>query len=118
MPIDVYGLKLASQYIPFIVGQFPGVPLPMGELINQGATVIGASIAILGLDMLLVGLGLWVRHKLARWIAIAIFGLAAYFDFTQFLVLGLLGAFGPTMEALANSLIAYMLLKHGTWFGE
>jgi hypothetical protein len=115
---DSLGFKPAYQFIPFIVSQFPAVPFPIGELLNQDTTVIGIFIAIMGIDILLVGLGLWARHKLARWIAIAIFGLAAYFDFTQFLLLGFLGAPCSTIEAIVNSLIAYVLFKRDIWFDK
>lgn len=114
--VDAYGIKLEGQFASSIVGQFPGVPLPLGELNSQGAAVIGLSITVLGLDMLLVGLGLWTRNKLARWLAIVIFGLAAYFDFVQFLLLGLLGAPTSTIGIAVNSLMVYTLLKCKIWF--
>jgi hypothetical protein len=107
-----------SQSILFLTDQFPGVPLPIEELASQSSIVIGISVAILGLDMLLIGLGLWVKHNLARWIGMFVFALAAYFDFTQFLLLGFLGASGPTVEVLANLLVLYLLFKSNAWSSE
>jgi hypothetical protein len=70
---------------------------------------------MLGLDILLVGLGLWVRHRGARWVGVTIFGLAAFFDFVQFLLFGLLGAPGSSIELIVNSLILWGLFKHEIW---
>jgi hypothetical protein len=70
---------------------------------------------MLGLDVLLVGLGLWVRHRGARLVGVIIFGLAAFFDFVQFLLFGLLGAPGSAIELIVNSLILWGLFKREIW---
>jgi hypothetical protein len=70
---------------------------------------------MLGLDILLVGLGLWVGHRGARWVAAIIFGLAAFFDFVQFLLFGLLGAPASSVELIVNSLILWGLFKREIW---
>jgi hypothetical protein len=98
-----------------IVGQLPGIPVYAVDLATTQTTLFGIVIWTLGLDVLLVGLGLWVRHRLARWVAAAIFGLAAFFDFAQFLLLGLLGAPVFTLEFIVNTLILYALFKREIW---
>ena len=111
-------VPLVSSRVELILAQFPGIPLYLAELTPSPATIAGLVVWLLGLDILLVGLGLWARHRLARWVAILVFGLAAFFDFVQFLLSGLLGAPGPTIELIVNSLILYGLFKREIWFNS
>jgi len=84
-------------------------------LATSPATIAGIVVWMLGFDILLVGLGLWVRHRGARWVGVIIFGLAAFFDFVQFLLLGLLGAPTSSIELIVNSLILWGLFKREIW---
>lgn len=89
----------------------PGIPFYVGDLSNVGAIMVGSVSWILGVDLLLVGLGLWVRHRLARLAAIIIFGLAAFFQFVQFLFLGVLGSPISVIELFVDGAIVYCLFS-------
>jgi len=83
---------LAVNSVVSTVNWVPGIPFYIGALTNLSVSTIGLVSWLIGLDLLLVGLGLWVRHSLARYTALAIFLLAAVFQFVQFLYLGVVGA--------------------------
>jgi lysylphosphatidylglycerol synthetase-like protein (DUF2156 family) len=88
----------------------PGVPFYMGDVAQGGANVIGLVSWIVGLDLLLIGLGLWVRHRLAWLAAVVVFTLAAYFNFVQFLLHGVLGAPTSVFEMFIDTFLLYVLL--------
>ncbi len=81
----------AIQTVVTDLNWVPGIPFYIGNL-NCGASITGLVSWLIGLDLLLVGLGLWVRHKLARFVALAIFALSALFQFIQFVNVGIEGA--------------------------
>lgn len=89
----------------------PGIPFYIGDLANASATAIGLVSWILGVDFVLVGLGLWVRSGLARLAALMIFVLAAYFQFVQFLLLGILGSPISIIEFSIDGVFAYFLFS-------
>jgi len=93
------------------VDWIPGIPFYVGALSNVGAVTVGSVSWILGVDLLLVGLGLWVRHRLARLAAITIFGLAAFFQFVQFLFLGVIGSPISVVELFVDGAIVYCLFS-------
>jgi hypothetical protein len=92
------------------INWIPGIPFYIGDLLSRGATIVGVVSWILGIDLLLLGLGLWVRHRFARFAAFAVFGLAAIFQFIQFLILGAMGSPSSIVEFLADAIIIYFLL--------
>ena len=108
-------VSLAFNNVRFIMAQFPGIPFGPADLATSSESIGGIVVWMLGLDILLVGLGLWIRHRYARWIGVTIVGLAAFFDFVQFLLYGLLGAPGSVIELVVNSLILYSLLHGEIW---
>ena len=59
----------------------PGIPFYIGDLAKSSVTVVGLVSWILGIDLLLVGLGVWVRQRIARFAALVIFGFAGFFEF-------------------------------------
>jgi hypothetical protein len=89
----------------------PGIPFYIGDLANASATAIGLVSWILGVDFVLVGLGLWIRSGLARLAALIIFVLAAYFQFVQFLLLGILGSPISIIEFSIDGVFAYFLFS-------
>jgi lysylphosphatidylglycerol synthetase-like protein (DUF2156 family) len=89
----------------------PGIPFYVGDLAKASITVIGLVSWILGIDLLLVGLGVWARHRLARFAALVIFGSAAFFQFVQFLLLGILGSPISIIELCVDGVIVYFLLS-------
>ena len=111
------GVSLVFNSVLFIMARCPGIPLSISDLTRSSATIAGIVVWMLGLDILLVGLGLWVRRRGARWVGVIIFGLAAFFDFVQFLLFGLLGAPSSSIELILNSLILWGLFKREIWVG-
>jgi hypothetical protein len=94
------------------MSQIPGIPFELGDLINSGGlTLVGIALWVVGFDVLLVGLGLWARSKLAKWVALMVFSVAAFFDLVQFLLLGLLGSPSSVIGIFVNGLIVYLLTK-------
>jgi hypothetical protein len=93
------------------VNWVPGVPFYFGDLSNVAAVVVGSISWIMGVDLLLVGLGLWARNRLARFAAIMIFVLAAFFQFVQFLYLGVMGSPASIVELFVDGSIAYFLFS-------
>ena len=89
----------------------PGIPFYIGALTNVNAIIVGSVSWILGVDLLLVGLGLWVRHRLARSAAIMIFALAALFQFVQFLLFGAIGSPISLVELFVDGTFAYFLFS-------
>jgi lysylphosphatidylglycerol synthetase-like protein (DUF2156 family) len=96
--------------------QVIGFPLPSYGFANNSLSAIGIATCIVGFDLLMVSLGLLVRSKMARWIAIVIFALATFFDFALFLLQGIMGAPASLPGTFINGLMVYVLLKDQKWF--
>jgi lysylphosphatidylglycerol synthetase-like protein (DUF2156 family) len=96
--------------------QVIGFPLPLYEFANNSLPAIGIATCIIGFDLLMVSFGLLVRSKMARWIAIVIFALATFFDFSLFLLQGVLGAPASLPGSFINGLMVYVLMKDQKWF--
>ena len=82
----------------------------MGSLTNTSVSIIGLISWFIGLDLLLVGLGLWVRHNFARLAALMIFALAACFQFIQFLLSGIMGSPASITGLILNGILFYFIL--------
>ena len=104
------GASLPVQSVASTVGMIPGIPFYMSDLTQSGTNVIGLFSWIVGLDLLLIGLGLWVRHRLARLTALVVFTLAEYFNFIQFLLYGVLGSPSSVFQMSVDTLCLYVLL--------
>ena len=90
----------------------PGIPFYIGGLGNLSVATVGLVTWLLGVDLLLVGLGLWVRHTLARLAALAVFALAACFQFIQFLNVGILGLPASLAELLIEgTFVIFLFLR-------
>ena len=112
LPAKVSGIDATTKAVVFVMGQIPGIPFELSDFIdNGGLTVLGIALWVVGLNILFIGLGIWVRSKLAKWIGLVFFSTAAFFDFTQFLLFGLLGSPTSIVGVFANGLIAYSLTK-------
>jgi lysylphosphatidylglycerol synthetase-like protein (DUF2156 family) len=111
LPAKVSDVASIEQPVLGVLGLIPGVPLSIGDVANCGLTATGMVAWIIGLDILIVGLGLRAKNKLAKWMAFGIFGLAAYFSFQQLLLSGLFGATNAAVSLVANALILYLLWK-------
>lgn len=111
LPVKANGTSLTVHSVAFILDMLPGIPLCISDLISSGITVAGLISWLVGLDILLVGLGLWAKHKMARRIAFLLFLLAAYFDFIQFLLFGFVGSPNSAVGLSLNGLIVYFLVR-------
>lgn len=112
LPAKVSGIDATTKSVVFVMGQIPGIPFELSDLINNGGlTWVGIALWIVGLNILLIGLGLWARSKLAKWVAVMFFSAAAFFDFIQFLLSGLLGSPTSVVGIFVNGLIVYLLTK-------
>jgi hypothetical protein len=103
--------SLAAKTAVSLFNWVPGIPFYIGDLANLSASTVGLVSWLVGLDLLLVGLGLWVRHTLARFTALMIFVLAAFFQFVQFLYLGILGAPTSVIELCIDGILIYLLFS-------
>ena len=89
----------------------PGIPVSIIDMKDNSISAIGLVSWVIGLDVFFVGLGLGMKYKMARWIAMIIFALAAYFDFEQFLLFGFMGSPTATVGLILNGTIVYFLTK-------
>jgi lysylphosphatidylglycerol synthetase-like protein (DUF2156 family) len=103
--------SLAVKTAVSTVNWVPGIPFYIGDLGSLSASTVGLVSWFVGLDLLLVGLGLWVRHKVARFTALIIFVLAACFQFIQFLQFGILGAPTSVLEFCVDGILVYFLFS-------
>jgi hypothetical protein len=104
-------VQTSSKTAVSLFNWVPGIPFYIGDLANLSTSTVGLVSWLVGLDLLLVGLGLWVRHKLARFTALMIFVLAACFQFVQFLYLGILGAPTSVIELCIDGILVYLLFS-------
>jgi hypothetical protein len=108
-PSSYVAQATGNRVVLSVVEWIPGLPFYVGDLAGINSVVAGSAYWIAGVDLLLVGLGLWVRHKLARYAGILVFSLAAFFQFIQFLLLGLVGSPMSVLAFLVDALFAYFL---------
>jgi len=102
-------IESITQSVALIIDQIPGVPVNINDLTSL--TLIGVVSWITGLNILLIGLGLWVKSKLAKWIAFGVFAFAAITDLFQFLLSGIIGAPGAVPGILINAVFLYFIYK-------
>jgi hypothetical protein len=98
-----------------VISWVPGVPFNANELIIFNVTTAGLVAWISGIDLLLIGLGIWVKHRLAQLVAVVMFGLSAVFQFQQFLTLGINGAPASITGIVINGVITYYLFMTFNW---
>ena len=104
------GLSQTTQSVASTLDWIPGIPFYIGDLISNGAVIMGLVIWILGIDLLVLGLGLWVRHRFARLTAIMILLIAAFVQFVQFLYVGIIGSPASIIELLFDAVLLFFLL--------
>ena len=103
--------NVAAQSVIDTAKWIPGIPFNIGDLSGCSISVIGLVLWVMGINLLLTGLGLWVRHRLARLIAIGIFLFASILQFVQFLLYGVLGSPQALVLLAADAAIAYLLFS-------
>ena len=94
-----------------VLDWIPGIPFYIGDLADFGVTTIGLVSCALGIGLIIVGLGLWMKRRLARIAAFAIFASAALFQFIQFLLMGIIGSPVSIVEFCVDGGIAYTLMS-------
>jgi hypothetical protein len=95
----------AISFVSFI----PGIPFNVGDLAKSSVATVGVASWILGIDLMLIGMGLWARHRLARLAALIVFSLALCFQVIQLLILGVLGAPSSITGLIVDAAIIYIL---------
>jgi hypothetical protein len=108
---QVVQTSLSAKTAVSLFNWVPGIPFYIGDLANLSTSTVGLVSWLVGLDLLLVGLGLWVKHRLARFTALMIFVLATFFQFVQFLYLGILGAPTSVIELCIDGILVYFLFS-------
>lgn len=103
-------ISSATQSAVSIVNWVPGIPFYIGDLASASATSIGLVSWVLGIDFLLIGLGFWVRSRLACLAGLMTFVFAGFFQLVQFLDFGVLGSPISVLELCVDGIFAYFLL--------
>ena len=116
--VESDSLRQVSLASVSTIEQTMGFPLPSYEFVNNSLTAIGIVTWIVGFDLFTISFGLIVQSKIARWVALITFILAAFFDFTYFLLQGLIGAPVAFVGIFINGFAVYVLLKDHRWFTE
>jgi hypothetical protein len=102
---------LTGQSVISAISWIPGIPLYLGELAEYSLTAVGLVSWVIGFDFLLIGLGLWNRHRFARFAALVVFLLASCFQFVQFLLAGVLGSPTAAVETIINVILLYLIMS-------
>jgi hypothetical protein len=102
--------EITPQFAISVIDLIPGIPFNMGALSQYSLSAIGLVSWIIGLDLLLTGLGLWVKHRLAQIVAVIIFALSTFAQFIEFLLLGIVGSPSSVILTILNSIILYVLV--------
>ena len=89
----------------------PGIPFFTGDLASTSLTMVGLVSWVLGIDFLLIGLGIWVRHKLARLLMLSIFLVSFLFQFVQFMLLGYMGSPSSILDMVTCGFLSYLLFS-------
>ncbi len=101
--------SIAAKSIIDITAWIPGLPFFVNDLKSISITAIGLISWVMGLNLLLTGLGLWIRHGLARLAALVIFFMTIIVQFTQILLSGIVGAPNSVVLLLLDVVIVYLV---------
>jgi hypothetical protein len=103
--------NIAVKSVVSTVDWIPGIPFLIGDLANFSASTVGLVCWFFGVDLLLLGLGIWVRHVFARVTTLMIFFLAACFQLVQFMYFGIIGSPTSIVELLVDGVFVYFLVS-------
>lgn len=101
---------LAAKSVINTTVWIPGLPFFMADLLSCSITVTGLVSWLMGINLLLTGLGLWVRHRLARLAALTIFCFSASIQFIQLMLSGIIGSPNSIVLLILEAIIVYLLL--------
>lgn len=102
------------HFVALIIELLPAVPFSMSwpnDLAINGIAAISIVTWVIGCDYTLLGLGIWKKHWMAKWVGIIILGIAISFDFVEFMFFGILGTPKAIFGLLVNSAIVYFFTK-------
>jgi hypothetical protein len=100
---------VAARSVIETTSWIPGLPFLVSDIAGCSITAIGLVSWVMGINFLLTGLGLWVRHRLARLVALALFSTSTVIQFAQFLLLGVVRSPYSIVLLILNATIAYFL---------
>jgi len=103
------GSTNSSKLAVDILSWVPGIPFNVYDLTACSASILGLVTWIIGVDLLVIGLGFWVRHSFARWVGLIFFGSATAFQFIQFIYWGITGALSSLVSLICDAVIFYFL---------
>jgi hypothetical protein len=101
--------SVAAKSVLSTTAWIPGLPFFMNDLESCSITTMGLVSWLMGINLLLTGLGLWVRHGLARLAALLIFCLSAVVQLVQSLLLGIIGSPNSVVLLILDAVIVYLL---------
>lgn len=101
--------NVAARSVTATTAWIPGLPFFASDIAGCSMTAVGLISWVMGVNLLLTGLGLWIRHKLARLVGLALFSISAAIQFAQFLLLGIIGSPYSIILLILNSTIAFFL---------
>ncbi|MCL2359384.1 hypothetical protein [Candidatus Bathycorpusculum sp.] len=110
-PLAESATESATEAISWV----PGIPFNTKELTSFNITTTGLVTWIIGIDLVLIGLGIWVKHRLAHLAAVVTFGLATIFQVQQFFTRGIIGAPASIIGLAINGTITYFLFVTLNW---
>lgn len=102
-------LGVTSQFATSVTNSIPGIPFAITQLAQHSLCVIGLASWITGLNSLLLGLGIWIKHRIARIVGLIVFIFASFFQAGQFLLLGIVGSPISFIQMAINIVFVYML---------
>jgi hypothetical protein len=111
IPARVSGVESMVQNIVTIISLVPGAPVSFSDLANSGLVMVGLVSWIIGLNNLLIGLGLWAKNRIAKIVALGIFTLATIVNIIIFILNGVLGAPYAIIGIITNLTFVILLKK-------
>jgi hypothetical protein len=87
-PKYVSGIEQALKYASGILAPLPGFPLWSYNFYDYGLLVAGIMTLFIGIDLCILAVGLWRRHRVARILGIILFALGAFQNLKLFLISG------------------------------
>ena len=112
LPLSADATRTSTSFAMQAMDETLGFPLPTNYMVSESLSAIGFSTLLIGVDLLVLSVGIRAKNKLATWVALFILVLAVFFDFVAFLYQGILGAPMSVPGMLINALGANILVKN------
>jgi hypothetical protein len=108
LPDKIGDFESTTQSIVFATSEIPRVLVNLGDSASGSPATMGIVSWIIGIDILFIGLGLWAKSRLAKWIAMGVFASSTFFNFVTFLNVGVLGSFSAFMGIFIDGSLIYL----------